>query len=605
MKRKQPVSSRNGGNSSARMNEVDTVDAASSQATSARTPPVPGPEDGFLSKRARVGNLVPSTSAAGGAAGSTLGWADDKEAATLARSVLKSGFEEFYDIKGKLAQDFQVSNPGQVQVLLATHRTSRTVRAVKVLNKSNLSPVKILAEVEMLARHNHPNVVHFYEAFEDSKHVYLCMELMRGGELFDQIVKLGRYTEGRAATIVRSILRGLKHVHDVGVAHCDLKPENILFVSSDPDSDVKIIDFGLAQRVCRGRISWLDGIGGTETYMSPERVTPPFQFTRACDVWSVGVVMFMLLTGFAPFQAQRRAESIAKIKGGFHAEVRKGLGPWFPEAFPISASAKNLLAQLLHKDAHLRLTPAEALKHPWLSGEANDQVGCEPVLKFPPLPFDIDVIVLVFSTRKRLRARTAIPELARLTSLPSLPRVRPQFLAAKVVEQLRSYTTMTDFQKAVCKGLSRHIPKGELYLLERAFKAADTDSDSLISIDEFRKTVARYNQSRKRSDCKLTEEELQRVFSNADVNKDSYIDYEELILACVRRRLMGAEERLWWVFSVLEQGNRGGRISTAAIAKALSALDPKGAKQMVKDAGGEKDGYVTYTQFFNMWKRYS
>ncbi|GAB5369692.1 hypothetical protein AAMO2058_001427300 [Amorphochlora amoebiformis] len=407
----------------------------------------------------------------------------------LKKPVLKRNFEEKYKLEGKVVPDQCVSNPFQVQVRTALHKATGDQRVVKILNKETLDMTKIRREIQVMMGLRHENVVRFYEAFEDKYHVYICMEYVKGGELFDQLA---------------------------GIAHCDIKPENVLFTSDKPDSSIKIIDFGMSQRVARGKIRWLTDQVGTYAYRAPEQLDK--KYTRACDMWAVGVTMFMLLTGFGPFHTASNSDTIRRIREGFHAEIKEGYGNW--------------------------LNPKEALAHPWLA-EASES--------------------------------------------------KEQLLGMRVITQLQSASAMTRFHRAVCNALAQWVPKGELYLLEKAFKESDTNGDGLMSIDEFRTTVRRFNQS-------MSEKDVQRVFNECDINGDRYIDYNELLLACVHHRLVSSEERLWRVFSELDTNNDN-YISSKELAQVLG--NRREAEELIKQIDSNKDGRISYSEFLNMWKGYS
>jgi len=457
-------------------------------------------------------------------------------------NLLKAGFSKCYRLEKKLVGDNAVSNPFQVQVRLATHLASGERRVVKVLNKETVDMSKIRREIATMKGLVHENVVQFYEAFEDDRHVYVCMEYVKGGELFEQLIKQGRYSERRAAHIIRDIIKGLQHIHNAGIAHCDIKPENIMFATEDMDSTVKIIDFGMAQRVTRGKIGWLTDMCGTYAYRAPEQLDQ--KYTRACDMWAVGVTTFMLLTGFGPFHSNSPRKTIKRIREGFHAEVREGYGNWFPATLRISRGAMSLITQLLDREDFRRLNPDEALNHPWLQ-------------------------------------QSIIP--------------REQLLAVRVVEHLQSAAAMTKFNTAICTALSQWIPRGEVYLLEKAFQESDANGDGLISIDEFRQVVHRFNQP-------MSEEQLIRVFNDADVNGDHFIDYKELIMACVHHRLLSSEERLWRVFCELD-ANNDNYITTEELARVLGKRSNE-AEELLKEVDTNHDGKISYSEFLHVWKPY-
>ncbi len=169
------------------------------------------------------------------------------------------------------------------------------------------------------------------------KYYYLVCELCSGGELFDRILEKGRFSEHGAAKIIYKILLALNYMHDAGVCHRDLKPENFMFASSHKHAEIKIIDFGLSKFISKGQK--LDTIVGTPYYVAPEVLRG--QYNQTCDMWSVGVLLYILLCGYPPFTGKGSKEIFKKILT---------VSLEFPEDDwrGISVSAKNLIRELLH-----------------------------------------------------------------------------------------------------------------------------------------------------------------------------------------------------------------------------------------------------------------
>lgn len=205
----------------------------------------------------------------------------------------------------------------------------------------------------------HPNIVQLLETFEDKSKVYLIMELVTGGELFDRIVQKGSYTEKDAAHLIRQVLGAVDYMHEQGVVHRDLKPENLLYYSTDDDSKIMISDFGLSKIEDSGVMATACGTPG---YVAPE-VLAQKPYGKAVDVWSIGVISYILLCGYPPFYDENDANLFAQIlKGEFEFD-----SPYWDD---ISDSAKNFIRQLMCVDADKRYTCREALAHPWISGNA-------------------------------------------------------------------------------------------------------------------------------------------------------------------------------------------------------------------------------------------
>ncbi|XP_044741625.1 calcium/calmodulin-dependent protein kinase type 1 isoform X3 [Chrysoperla carnea] len=226
---------------------------------------------------------------------------------------------------------------------------------IKVLRRFNFNETNH----KILSRLKHPNIVQLLETFEDKSKVYLVMELVTGGELFDRIVEKGSYTEKDASHLIRQVLEAVDYMHEQGVVHRDLKPENLLYYSPDEDSKIMISDFGLSKMEDSGIMATACGTPG---YVAPE-VLAQKPYGKAVDVWSIGVISYILLCGYPPFYDENDANLFAQIlKGEFEFD-----SPYWDE---ISDSAKDFIQKLMCVNVEKRFTCRQALQHPWICGNA-------------------------------------------------------------------------------------------------------------------------------------------------------------------------------------------------------------------------------------------
>ncbi|XP_060521515.1 calcium/calmodulin-dependent protein kinase type 1-like [Cylas formicarius] len=231
--------------------------------------------------------------------------------------------------------------------------------AVKIIDKKALKGKEdsLENEIMILRKLKHPNIVQLLETFEDKNKVYLIMELVTGGELFDRIVEKGSYTEKDAAHLIRQVLEAVDYMHQQGVVHRDLKPENLLYYSPDRDSKIMISDFGLSKMEDGGIMATACGTPG---YVAPE-VLAQKPYGKAIDVWSIGVISYILLCGYPPFYDENDVNLFAQIlKGEFEFD-----SPYWDE---ISDSAKDFIRNLICVNVDKRYTCKRALAHPWISG---------------------------------------------------------------------------------------------------------------------------------------------------------------------------------------------------------------------------------------------
>lgn len=250
------------------------------------------------------------------------------------------------------------------EVRLARDRdTDRTV-AVKIVRKRGLSDEDLEAvhrEVAIHARLQHPNIVRLHAALETPSRLFLVLEHAPGGELFSALETARQFSEDVAARFMRQLLMAVQFLHANDVFHRDLKPENLLLSSSDLETArLMIADFGLST-LCKPSQA-RSTVCGTPAYIAPEvlRADFGFKYSRSADLWSVGVILFTMLSGKVPFEDDNQAVLFRKIQ---RAEYSMST----PEWKQVSEPARDLITSLLCVDAAQRLTASAALHHPWLA----------------------------------------------------------------------------------------------------------------------------------------------------------------------------------------------------------------------------------------------
>jgi len=271
------------------------------------------------------------------------------------KAVSRAKVEEFYDIGKELGRGtFSIVKDG------ISKKNGEKV-ALKFIDKKYVDKEDLLLltrEIDIMKKVNHENVLSLKEIYETENQLSLVMELVTGGELFFKIVERGSYSEKDASSIVRQIVNGVKYLHSLGIAHRDLKPENLL-CSGEDNMVIKIADFGLSKIFAGGQ--QLVTSCGTPDYAAPEVLTGESSYEKSVDLWSVGVITYVLLCGFPPFFAKTQPALFEKI-------IKAEYSFPDPEWTYISDIAKDFIRKLLVLDPKKRLTAEEALEHPFLSG---------------------------------------------------------------------------------------------------------------------------------------------------------------------------------------------------------------------------------------------
>lgn len=227
--------------------------------------------------------------------------------------------------------------------------------AVKSIPKTHIKKdIGVLKrELEALEAVDHPNVIRLYSTYEDEKYLHLVMELCQGGDLMEKITTQGVYSEQAAAAIMQKLFSGVHHLHASYICHRDIKPENILFLTENDSSEVKIVDFGMA---CKFGDELLTKKVGTPYYVAPEVVLG--SYSKECDVWSLGVVLYVMLSGTQPFTGLDITTVLVKAQeANFNFESQQ----WEE----ISDNAKHLISSMLVVRPADRITLPAALEHPW------------------------------------------------------------------------------------------------------------------------------------------------------------------------------------------------------------------------------------------------
>ncbi|KAK7287517.1 hypothetical protein RIF29_00798 [Crotalaria pallida] len=370
----------------------------------------------------------------------------------------------------------------------------KTIAKRKLVNKEDIEDVR--REVQIMHHLNgQPNIVELKGAYEDKQSVHLVMELCAGGELFDRIISKGHYTERAAASLLRTIVQIVHTFHSMGVIHRDLKPENFLLLSKDENSPLKATDFGLSVFYKQGEM--FKDIVGSAYYIAPEVLKR--RYGPEVDIWSVGVMLYILLCGVPPFWAESEHGIFNAILSG-HIDFTSD--PW-PS---ISPPAKDLVRKMLNSDSKQRLTAHEVLNHPWIKedGEAPDK------------PLDNAVL----NRLKQFRAmnqfkKVALRVIAGCLSEEEIMGLKEMF---KGMDTDNSGTITIEELK---QGLAKQGTKLSEQEVKQLMEAADADGNGTIDYDEFITATMHMNRMNR-------EEHLYTAFQYFDKDNSGFITTEEL-----------------------------------------------------------------------------
>lgn len=443
---------------------------------------------------------------------------------SLTSSVLQrhtQNFHTLYHLGRKLGQ-------GQFgTTYLCVDRASGLEFACKSIEKCKLLSRDDVEDVRREIRIMHhlsgnPHIVSIIGAFEDSSFVYLVMELCAGGELFDRIIQRGHYSEREAARLIQVIVSVVESCHSLGVMHRDLKPENFLFSNEQEDSPLKAIDFGLSVFFKPGEI--FQDVVGSPYYVAPE-VLRKFYGPQA-DVWSAGVILYILLSGVPPFWAETEQGIFDQVLGGV---LDFDSDPW-PQ---ISESSKNLIRNMLNPDPAKRFTAHQVLCHPWI---------CEDGVA-PDRPLDPAVLSRMkqFMAMNKMK-KIALRFIAERLSEEEIAGLKETF---KMIDADGSGAITFDELKVGLERMGSGLLDNEVRVI---MEAADIDGSGSIDYEEFIAATINLNKLQR-------EEDLAAAFSYFDKDGSGFITVEELQLACLDHSMEDTE--IQEIIKEIDQNNDG------------------------------------------------
>ena len=409
---------------------------------------------------------------------------------------------------GKLRDHYRIGKMlgsgafGEVRVCV--QRESGAQRAVKVLRKSHMDEDEkkmLFNEINNLKDLDHPNILKMYEFFEDEKRYYIVTDICKGGELFDEIVNRGKFTENDAAVLMKQVLSCVNYCHQNHIVHRDLKPENILLEQNKEFDQIKIIDFGTSLVYDDGQK--LSEKLGTPYYIAPEVLLK--SYGPKCDIWSCGVITYIVLSGIPPFNGSSDQEIMKKVKIGKFTFTD-------PVWNSISDKAKDFITQLLTKDQDSRPSAEKALNHPWIKEAQSAALE----------KLDSDVAISALSNLKSFNASS------------KLKQATYAFIAAQL------------------------LSKQEKEKIDEVFRAMDLNGDGKLSKEEIKIGYKEFFGK------ELADEEIDEMFARVDADGNGEIDYSEFVVATMNEKHLLSSNKLQTAFKMFDKDG-GGSISTDEI----------------------------------------
>ncbi|KAK2400810.1 calcium-dependent protein kinase [Trifolium repens] len=441
---------------------------------------------------------------------------------------------DFYNLGPKLGQGQFGTTFLCVEKATGKEYACKSIMKRKLLTEEDVEDVR--REIQIMHHlAGSPNVISIKEASEDAVAVHVVMELCSGGELFDRIVERGHYTERKAAKLARTIVGVIQSCHSLGVMHRDLKPENFLFVNQQEDSPLKAIDFGLSAFFKPGDI--FNDVVGSPYYVAPEVLRK--RYGPEADVWSAGVILYILLCGVPPFWGESEQEIFEAI---LNSDLDFSSDPW-PS---ISESAKDLVMKMLVRDPSKRLSAYDVLRHPWIQvdGAAPDK------------PLDSAVLSRMkqFTAMNKLK-KMALRVIAENLSEDEIAGLREMF---KMIDTDNSGQITFEELKIGLKKFGANLNESEIYDL---MQAADVDNSGTIDYGEFIAATLHLNKIDR-------EDHLVAAFSYFDKDGSGYITKDELQKACEEFGLVNVP-----------------------------------LEEMIREADQNNDGRIDYNEFVAMMQR--
>jgi calcium-dependent protein kinase len=432
------------------------------------------------------------------------------------------------------------------KVYRARNNKTGAFRAIKEISKSSIlskdNEKKLVKEISILKDLDHPNILKVYEFYSTKSDLFIISELCTGGELFKKIVEVKYFPEKVTAHIMKQLFSAVRFCHLNNIIHRDLKPENILIESTEERSreffTIKIIDFGTSEykknKMLKEKI-------GSSYYIAPEVLNNGYN--EKCDLWSCGVILYILLCGYPPFNGKTDDDILNKVeKGVFSMEGSIWNG--------ITDEAKDLIRNLLTRDINKRFSAEQALEHPWFN-----KIGL---------------------CSKKI----------------------PDNKLKTIINNLKSFHAEQQLQHVVLTMIVHNLAQRDDVLeLRKVFLSFDENGDGRIAKDELAKGLGQIMPSSQ------AKNEVDKIMSHVDVDNSGFIEYEEFLRASLNKQKILTLENLQYAFNLFDKDSSG-KISLNELSHILGndkeKKNDKIFKEMISNIDINGDGEISFEEFKTM-----
>ena len=420
------------------------------------------------------------------------------------------------------------------------------IRALKVIKKTSIiyqdDDHKFLKEIEILIKLEHPNIIKIYEYYTDDINYYLITDYISNGELYNYVYKAKSFNERQTQYIMKQVLCAVNYLHLNNIAHRDIKLENILVEQEITSNDeqllnVKLIDFGTSNYVKTENTNYFTVKVGSPFYMAPEVLNK--KYNNKCDIWSCGVIMFMLLRGHPPFKGENQEELFKSIQNDIIN---------YNEMTELSELAKELMSKMLERNVDLRYSADECLKHKWMK---------------------------IYNEKSEVMKREVV---------------------TSALNNISNYHATEKLQQATMAYIVHFISfNKEVEDLKTVFNEFDKNKDGLLSFEEIDHAFTRYCTNKGLQNF-TQKNKLIQMLDEIDTEKTGHISYEQFLRISIDQREILNENNLRSAFEKFDT-NKDGKLSKEEIKNVLGTKDFAYVNELLKLVDENKDGFISFEEF--------